>query len=138
VPFRPRSFEAFRDPIVRAQWLLSPEQAKLVSAQAYRSVEIAQSSSPLMPGTIFVGLTREGVSKGSAIRAIAAEYGIELHDVMYVGDAPNDLPALRVVGQPIAMGNADPAVTRAAKHSVGHVDEGGLADALLLALTNVA
>jgi hydroxymethylpyrimidine pyrophosphatase-like HAD family hydrolase len=72
VPFRPRSFESFREPIVRAQWLLSPERAKQVSEKRHRGVEVAQSSSPIMLGTIFVGLTREGVSKGSALRAVTS------------------------------------------------------------------
>jgi Cof subfamily protein (haloacid dehalogenase superfamily) len=138
VPFEPRSFESFEEPIVRAQWLLPAERANLVSAKAHRSIEIAQSSSPLMRGTVFVGLTREGVSKGSAIRAVAAEYGIDMREAMYVGDAPNDLPALRIVGQPVAMSNADPAVIHAAKRTVGHVDDGGLAEALLFAVHDVA
>lgn len=138
VPFEPHAFESFHEPIVRAQWLLSLERARVFAGKPHRSVEIAQSSSPLMPDTVFVGLTREGVSKGSALRTVAAEYGIDLRDVMYVGDAPNDLPALRVVGQPIAMGNADPAVIHVAKRIVGHVNDGGLADALLLAVANVA
>jgi hydroxymethylpyrimidine pyrophosphatase-like HAD family hydrolase len=56
---------------------------------------------------------------------------------MYVGDAPNDLPALRLVGEPIAMGNADPAVIQAAKRTVGHVDDCGLADALQSAIITV-
>jgi hydroxymethylpyrimidine pyrophosphatase-like HAD family hydrolase len=90
-----------------------------------------------MRDTTFVGLTREGVTKGSAMRSVAAEYGISLTDVMYVGDSGNDISALRVAGRPIAMGNADPGVLEAAAgHSVGHVDNGGLADALELAINS--
>ena len=68
------------------------------------------------------------------MRSIAEEYGVALQDVMYVGDAGNDLSALRIVGHPIAMGNADPAVIEAAKHTVDHVDRGGLAQALEMAV----
>ena len=88
-----------------------------------------------MPDTEFVGLTHEGVTKGSAIRSVAQGYGITLQEVMYVGDAGNDLSALRIVGHPIAMGNADPAVLEAAGHVVGHVNEGGLAQALEMAIS---
>ena len=134
VPFEARPFESLAGPVVRAQWLLSQEDAKAVMAAAHPQLEIAQSSSPLMPDTVFVGLTREGVSKGSALRTVAAEYGVSLQDVMYVGDAGNDLSALRIVGHPVAMANADPVVLKVAVHTVGHVDEGGLAQALELAI----
>jgi hydroxymethylpyrimidine pyrophosphatase-like HAD family hydrolase len=102
---------------------------------AHLGLEAAQSTSPLMPGTQFVGFTREGVSKASAMRAIAEQYGIALRDVMYIGDSGNDLPALRVVGHPVAMGNADPAVIKAAERVVAHVEEAGVAEALRIAIT---
>jgi hydroxymethylpyrimidine pyrophosphatase-like HAD family hydrolase len=96
-------------------------------------VEVAVSSSPLLPGSHFVCLTRKGVSKGTSYRTISERYGIDLRDVMYIGDADNDLPALRIAGHPVAMGNGSAAVRAIAKHTVGHVDEGGLAQAFALA-----
>jgi HAD superfamily hydrolase (TIGR01484 family) len=134
IAFEPRHFESLTQPIVRAQWLLSPTLAKQFTAIPHPGLEVAQSSSPLMPDTQFVGLTHEGVTKGSAMRSIAQSYGVALQDVMYVGDAGNDLSALRIVGHPIAMGNADPAVIEAAEHTVDHVDRGGLAQALEMAI----
>ena len=59
---------------------------------------------------IRIGFTSEGVSKASAMRTIADQYGVDLRNVMYIGDSGNDLPALRIVGHPIAMANASPAV----------------------------
>jgi Cof subfamily protein (haloacid dehalogenase superfamily) len=134
VNFMPRPFESLTQPVVRAQWLLSRARAKELHAADFPGLEMAQSTSPLMPETQFVGLTREGVTKGAAMRAVAAEYGVDLERVMYVGDAGNDLPALRIVGHPIAMGNGDPAVIAAAKHTVGDVDRGGLAQAIQMAI----
>ena len=134
VAYAPRPFESLQQPVVRAQWLLSPERAREITSLPHPGLEVAQSGSPLMPDTQFVGLTREGVTKGSAMRSIAAEYGVPLRDAMYVGDSGNDLSALRIVGHPIAMGNADPAVLAAGLHVVGHVDDGGLAEALEMAL----
>jgi hydroxymethylpyrimidine pyrophosphatase-like HAD family hydrolase len=134
VAFKPQPFESLTQPIVRAQWLLSLTRATQFTAMAHPGLEVAQSTSPLMPDTQFVGLTREGVTKGSAMRSLAEEYGVSLADVMYVGDSGNDLSALQIVGHPIAMGNADPAVIRAAKHTVDHVDRGGLARALEMAI----
>lgn len=138
VPFEARPFESLEGPIVRAQWLLSGEKAAQAMAGPHPGLEMAQSSSPMMLDTRFVGITREGVSKGSAMRSVAAEYGVDLQDVMYVGDSGNDLSALKIVGCPIAMANADAAVIEAAKHTVGHVDVGGLAEALQLAIASAS
>ena len=134
VAFVPQPFESLTQPIVRAQWLLSRARATQFTAMAHPGLEVAQSTSPLMPDTQFVGLTHEGVTKGSAMRSIAEEYGVPMADVMYVGDSGNDLSALQIVGHPVAMGNADPAVIEAAKHTVDHVDRGGLAQALEMAI----
>jgi Cof subfamily protein (haloacid dehalogenase superfamily) len=136
LPYQVRPLESLTGPIVRAQWLLTGEQTRRMIAVVPPGLEVAQSTSPLMPGTQFVGLTHAGVSKGSAIRAVAAQYGLGLEDVMYVGDAGNDLPALAIVGHPVAMGNAAPAVLDATAHHVGHVDQGGLADALEQAMAS--
>jgi Cof subfamily protein (haloacid dehalogenase superfamily) len=134
VPFEPRPLDSFKQSIVRAQWMLSREDARKFTSAPHPGLEVAQSSSPLMPDTQFVGLTHAGVTKGSAISNVAAEYGIPLRDVMYVGDSGNDLSALRVVGHSIAMGNGDPEVLETAGRSVGRVDDGGLAQALELAI----
>lgn len=130
--FEPRPFETLPPPLVRAQWLLSPEDAERSAAPP--GLEMAISSSPLMPEVRFIGLTRQGVSKGRAMRDIAAAYRIDLRDVMYIGDSGNDISALRVVGHPVAMGNAEPEVIEAADRTVAHVDEDGLVEALRLAL----
>ena len=134
VPYRCRSFDSLNGQVVRAQWLMSHADAKTFSESTHEDVEIALSSSPLMEATTFVGVTRSGVSKGSAIVDLAQQYGFEMRDVMYVGDSDNDLCALIQVGHPIAMRNASPAVLKAAKQVVPHVDEGGVAQALELAL----
>jgi Cof subfamily protein (haloacid dehalogenase superfamily) len=134
VPFAVRPFESLTLPIVRAQWLLSHEEGRQLASVPHPGLEVALSTSPLMTETTFVGITRAGVSKGSAMRIVADEYGIPLRDVMYVGDAENDLSALQIVGHPVAMANAAAAVLQVAKHTVSHVDEGGLAQALELAL----
>jgi Cof subfamily protein (haloacid dehalogenase superfamily) len=130
LPFEPRPFESLTQPVVRAQWLLSPAVGTRFMAVAHPGLEVAQSTSPLMRSTWFVGLTKEGVSKGTALRAVAGQYGVAMRDVMYVGDAGNDLSALKVAGHPVAMANADPAVLKAATFTAGDVDEGGLALAL--------
>lgn len=134
VPFRPRRFETLQGPIVRAQWLLPIEHAAAVLAEPHPGLEISPSTSPAMPETLFVNLTAEGVTKATAVRALAAEYGVPLDEVMFVGDGWNDAPAMRIVGCAVAMGNAEPEARAAAHCSVAHVDDRGLVEAIELAL----
>jgi hypothetical protein len=136
VKFEPRPFESLEGAAVRAQWLLTYEQAREVMSRPHPGLEVAQSTSPLMPGTQFVGFTHEGVSKASAMRTIAGQYGLAMRDVMYIGDSGNDISALRVVGHPIAMGNSDPEVIRVAGRTVAHVDHAGVAEALHIAIAS--
>jgi Cof subfamily protein (haloacid dehalogenase superfamily) len=134
VAFEVRPFESLTGPIVRAQWLLSHKAARQLASVPHPGLEVALSSSPLMPDTTFVGITLAGVSKGSAMRTVAEEYGIDLSEVMYIGDGENDLSALQVVGHPVAMANAAAPVLQMARYTVRHVDEGGVAQALELAM----
>lgn len=138
VPYEPRAYESVPGPFVRAQWLLSPAEAEMILTEPYPGLEVAPSTSPLMPDTQFVGLTRGGVNKGQAVADVAAQYDVPLDEVMFVGDGGNDESALRRVGHPIAMGNAEPELMAVARHVVGHVDRGGLVEALEIAIAAAA
>jgi hypothetical protein len=134
VPFAPTSFAALPRPVVRAQWLVPLDEAAAVMAEPHPGLEVAYSTAPVMPDTAFINLTGAGVSKASALQAIAGRLGVALSDVMMVGDGDNDLAALRVAGFPVAMGNGRPEVKAAARLVVGDVDDDGLVEALDAAL----
>lgn len=134
VPFTPRPFEAMTADPVRAQWVLHEETADAILAQPHPHLEVSPSTSPLVPGALFVNLTPLGVDKGSAVRALAEAHGVALEDVMFVGDGWNDVVAMRLVGWPVAVANAEPEAKDLARTVVGHVDDGGLAEALALAI----
>ncbi|MBT2483394.1 MULTISPECIES: acylneuraminate cytidylyltransferase [unclassified Microbacterium] len=53
--------------------------------------------------------------KEAALRAWAREHDLDLGDVAYLGNDVNDLPALRIVGWPIAVANAHPLVLEEAR-----------------------
>lgn len=53
--------------------------------------------------------------KESALRGWAEEVGIPLADIAYLGNDVNDLPAMRIVGWPIAVANAHPLVIEHAR-----------------------
>ncbi|UFA51115.1 Cof-type HAD-IIB family hydrolase [Deinococcus radiophilus] len=132
-PFPPLWPSELHDPVVRAQWLVRHGELDTVRDLTPSGLELHPAGSPRMRETLFVSMTAPGVSKGSAIRSIAQKYGIGLDRCMMVGDGENDLQAMAVVGHTVAMGNAEVAVLAAAQHRVGHVDEGGLIEALELA-----
>lgn len=53
--------------------------------------------------------------KESALRGWADENGIDLAEVAYLGNDVNDLPAMRIVGWPVAVANAHPRVREEAR-----------------------
>lgn len=135
IPFTPRAFGSLPGAIVRAQWVVGLEEEAEINREPHPELTVSSSTSPVMPDTRFINMTPLGVDKASAVLQVSAAYGISPAEVMMVGDGANDLGALRAVGFPVAMGNAEPEVRAAARAHVGHVDEAGLAEALLLALS---
>ncbi|MFC4636758.1 Cof-type HAD-IIB family hydrolase [Deinococcus hohokamensis] len=134
VPYQPKAPEALRGTVVRTQWVVPREDEAVVMAEPHEGLDLHPAGSPVMRDVMFISVTRAGVSKGSAMRRIAAQYGVPMDRVMMVGDGENDVSAMQVVGHPVAMGNADAPAREAARHTVGHVDEGGLREAVELAL----
>ncbi len=55
-----------------------------------------------------------GIDKGTATRFLARYHGVELSDVIVVGDWVNDLPMFKVAGRSFVMGQAPPDVKRLA------------------------
>jgi Cof subfamily protein (haloacid dehalogenase superfamily) len=77
-----------------------------------------------------VDISRRGVSKGTALTALASHLGIPLHRVAAIGDADNDRSMFEVAGLAIAMGNA-PRQVRVAVDVVAPTNvDGGVAWAL--------
>ena len=77
-----------------------------------------------------IEIVPKGVSKASALRALAAKLGIAITETMAIGDAYNDLPMLEAAGKSIAMGNAFPEVKKAADYETLSCEENGLAAAI--------
>ncbi len=71
-----------------------------------------------------------GVSKGDALRILAAHAGVCPQQVAAFGDNDNDISMLRAAGISFAMGNAKPAVQAAADHVTGDNDTDGFAQAV--------
>ena len=69
-----------------------------------------------------------GVTKWSAIRRLAAGWGITDEEICAVGDDVNDIPMIRAAGMGVAMGNAVPEVIAAADRIAPTHDHDGLVE----------
>jgi Cof subfamily protein (haloacid dehalogenase superfamily) len=134
VPFCARPFESLAGPVVRALWLCDQREAEATIRELHPGLELGPASSPAMPDTVFINATSAGVNKAVSVKTVAAAYGVSLDRVMFVGDGQNDIGAMEAAGLSVAMGNAEPEVRAIARHQVAGVDEGGLVEALELAL----
>ncbi len=74
---------------------------------------------------VLTEIQRKGRGKAEALRLLAERYGVPAARVVAFGDQHNDLPLLREVGLPIAMGNAIPQAKEVAHHVIApHTDDG--------------
>lgn len=123
------------EPVIRAQWVLDADQEALALEPAIDGVTVSRATSPTLPGTLFISLTRSGVSKGSAIAELAKQLRIPLERAMAVGDTLGDLPMLEAVGFPVLMGNAEAQLKERYSTVVADVEHHGVVEALALALS---
>ncbi|MBW3659163.1 MAG: Cof-type HAD-IIB family hydrolase [Actinobacteria bacterium] len=119
-------------PVLKATFGLfdGESPATVVAALDDAAVRAGPAGSPLTPTITYVNATDPAVDKGRAVTAAAAHLGVDLAATVAVGDAPNDLPMLAVVGTAIAMGQAEPEVKAAAHLVVPEVDADGVAHAI--------
>ena len=87
-------------------------------------------AAPMQAVANMLELVPAGVDKGLGLRAVLRDLGIDPRDAVAIGDGGNDLPMMRVVGTPVAMGNAVAEVKGIARHVVGSNDERGVAEAI--------
>jgi Cof subfamily protein (haloacid dehalogenase superfamily) len=102
----------------------------IVAAIAEVGLLAGAAGSPRTPELTYVNATHPDADKGRALVRAAEHLGVDLADVVAVGDAANDLSMLAVAGTAIAMGQAEAEVLDAAHLVVPDVDAHGVAVAL--------
>lgn len=93
------------EPIVRAQWVVPLERAQEFAGIQVDGTSTSMATSPALPGTAFLSITRTGVDKGSAVRWLIERLELDRSHVMAVGDSVGDGPMLAEVGFPRVMAN---------------------------------
>lgn len=79
---------------------------------------------------IFNEIICPGVSKAAAIKILAEKIGVDISEVMAIGDSNNDLPMLKAAGKSIAMGNASDEIKAVCDFQTGTCEEDGFAEAV--------
>lgn len=93
---------------------------------------------PFLPASVeaetsnpgYLEITAVGVDKATGVRLAASREGVQLADVVAIGDGRNDLGLFRRVGASIAPANADPSVLAEADYLTASNDDDGVALAL--------
>lgn len=71
-----------------------------------------------------------GISKGTGLTALAKSLGLDMSEVMAIGDQENDLPMIRAAGLGVAMGNGAERLKAEADYVTLSVKEGGAGAAI--------
>jgi len=81
-------------------------------------------------GDINIEFNHINAQKGFAVKKFAESQGIDMKDVMTLGDHFNDESMLRMAGRGVAMGNASDAIKKIASHTTKANTEHGVAYAI--------
>lgn len=122
-----RALDALGDRLVRAEVIL-PDAKKVERLRAelrrFDGVELVSSFRNN------IEITRSGVSKGSAVEALARHLGLTRSEVIAVGDSGNDLSMVEYAGLGVAMENASEALRQKADYITASNDEDGVAQVI--------
>lgn len=83
---------------------------------------------PVASGFGAIDLVSRGVNKGSALKWVGQELGIDASDMIAFGDNSNDMEMLQFVGEGVAVDNATPHVQAVADTVIGNNNDGAVLD----------
>jgi Cof subfamily protein (haloacid dehalogenase superfamily) len=127
VKFEPKvrkSFDGLLDGVVKLVGVSDDhdaiDKAAKAAAEKFGDHVTAAASQPY-----YLDVTSPQANKGEVARYLARSFTLEPEEIATIGDQPNDILMFEHSGLTIAMGNADPAVKKAAREtSRGNEDEG--------------
>jgi Cof subfamily protein (haloacid dehalogenase superfamily) len=105
-------------------------QAKRFHRHFNDRLNFSWTMTPAYPGVDFINVISQEVSKGRALEELASFLGIELSEVIAIGNGDNDVSLLSTAGLGIAMGNSPDGLKAVADHVVPDVEHSGVAVAV--------
>ena len=106
-----------------------PDYANLDELKAI-GTELCPEFDFIQPVPNWVDIVPAGVNKGSSLGALLDELGISSDEVVFFGDAENDLQIMEKVENSVAVANATPAAAAAARWHIGSSADDSVAAAL--------
>ena len=123
-----------RERIIKAELVVREAEervkSELFQAEFNGRLRFSIARSPAFPKIDFINIINSRVSKGEALKELASFLGIEMKEVIAIGDGLNDIPLLETAGLAVAMGNAFPEVKRVADYITLDVKHSGVAAAV--------
>jgi Cof subfamily protein (haloacid dehalogenase superfamily) len=118
--------EIAQDPAVK---LLAKDHDADADAFLAAATEIVGDRATITHSSSFglLEISVHGVTKATGLAELADRHGIAPHEVLAIGDMPNDLPMLQWAGRSYAVANAHPSVIEVADEVVGSNDEDAVA-----------
>jgi hydroxymethylpyrimidine pyrophosphatase-like HAD family hydrolase len=93
-------------------------------------VDFAGRADPTVSHPMFLEFLAPGVNKAHALRFLARRLGVELRNVLAIGDQGNDIEMIAGVGMGVAMGGAPAAVRAVARMIAPPLAEEGAAQVI--------
>ena len=84
----------------------------------------------VQPASHWTDVVPHGLNKGTALSAVLEVTGLEPDEVVVFGDSENDLALLCAATHSVAVANATPAVTAAARYHIGASEDEAVAKAM--------
>ncbi|MDH7798910.1 MULTISPECIES: Cof-type HAD-IIB family hydrolase [unclassified Beijerinckia] len=132
VGFRPTVVDDFGSALNSASKIVgvSRDSALLTKCEADVSALLAGQVSVVRSQTYYLDITHLLANKGAALSEFAKLSAIPLAEIAVIGDGSNDVTMFERSGLSIAMGNAAPAVQRAADFVTNSNGDDGFANAI--------
>ena len=123
-----QSYSACHDNLLKLLIRLQPQEVAEYRERVKNHFSGRLSSA--LSHNVYLEMTGHNVNKGQALAFLAGQLGLASHEIMAIGDSPNDKKMLQWAGMGIAMGNASPEVKAVADKVTLSVDEDGVAAVL--------
>ena len=115
--------------LIGGTFACSGTQADLDELKAI-GTELCPEFDFIQPVPNWVDIVPAGVNKGSSLDVLLDELGISSDEVLFFGDAENDLQIMEKVENSVAVANATPAAAAAARWHIGSSADDSVAAAL--------